>query len=386
MSTSDPIPFAVPSIDERDIDAVVGVLRSRWLTTGEQARLFEQELAEYLRIEHVSAVASCTHALQICLAFLGLPPGARVGVPTWTFVSTALSVVHAGLTPVLLDIDEKTLNLDPSSLEDAVATLDAVIPVHFGGVAVSDDVYSICNHASIPVIEDAAHAIGTRYEDDTPVNGSRSLAACFSFYATKNLTSGEGGAIATRDRSLSEFAESYRLHGMTNSAWARYMPDGKPLYDLDGPGIKANFPDILAALARTQLARFNEMQAKRRWAVIHYRQRLAGMSDLQLVPDNHPDGSADHLMVVLLPHGVDRSHILESLRDQGVSTSVHFRPLHRFTWMVDNALAGPSGFPTADSLCDRALSLPLYPDLTETQIDRVCMALETALDRRADIA
>jgi dTDP-4-amino-4,6-dideoxygalactose transaminase len=379
--TKEPIPFYRANITEEDVDAVAGVLRSGWLTTGDQAQRFERELAAYLGTPHALAVSSCTHALEICLAHLGLPRGSRVGVPTWTFVSTALSGVHVGLTPVLLDSDESTLNLSSSSLRAAIQELDAVVPVHFAGVAVDDEVFEICNAHGVPIIEDAAHAFGGRDDSGTLVNGSRSLAACYSFYATKNLTSGEGGAIATVDDALAEFATAQRLHGMSRDAWRRYRPDGAPLYDLLGPGIKANFPDLLAALARSQLARFHRLQARRRELVIRYREQLNAIEGLQLVPRDLSEGSADHLMVVLLPAGADRLKIVQEMSSEGISTSVHFRPLHQFTWIAENAIIGPGGLSVADRVSARALSLPLFVDLTDDQVDRVCAQVRRSIER-----
>lgn len=375
------IPFSRANITEEDVDAVTGVLRSGWLTTGDQAQRFERELAAYLGVPHALAVSSCTHALEICLAHLRLPQGSRVGVPTWTFISTALSGVHVGLTPVLLDADESTLNLSSSSLRAAISELDAVVPVHFAGVAVDDAIYEICNAHGVPIIEDAAHALGSRDDRGALVNGDRSLAACYSFYATKNLTSGEGGAIATTDDALAEFATVQRLHGMSRDAWRRYRPDGAPLYDLVGPGIKANFPDILAALARSQLARFDRLQARRRELITRYREQLNGIGGLRLVPPDLPVGSADHLMVVLLPAGADRVKIVQELTSGGISTSIHFRPLHQFRWMAENTIIGPAGVNVADRVASRALSLPLFVDLTGEQVDRVCAQLRRALER-----
>lgn len=378
----EPIPFSLSSITEDEIAAVTAVLRSGWLTTGEQAASFETELAAYLGAGHVLAVASCTHALEICLAHLDLPAGARVGVPTWTFISTALAGVHVGLRPVLLDIEDDALNMAPHSLAAAVKDLDVVIPVHFGGVPVDDRIFEICDDAGIPVIEDAAHSLGARYADGELVDGSRSLAACYSFYATKNLTSGEGGAIATANEALADFGASHRLHGMTRDAWRRYKPDGAPLYDLIGPGIKANFPDILAALARTQLGRFDEMQARRKSIVYRYRANLRDIDGLRFVPGERPTGSADHLAVVLLPVRSERADVVQRMGDLLISTSVHFRPLHQFGWMSKNATVGPSGVSAANALADRALSLPLYPDMTDAQVDRVSEALASIVTDR----
>lgn len=369
-----PVAFAVPEVTEDDVAAVVRVLRSGWITTGDECGLLEHELAAHLGAEHVVAVSSCTAALEIALAHLRLPQGSRVGVPAWTFVSTALAAVHNDLTPVLLDVDPLTLNLSPVALEAALADgLDAVIAVHFGGVAVDRAVHELCAASGVPLIEDAAHALGTRDERGL-IGGRGTGAACFSFYATKNLTSAEGGAIATDDADLASFARTYRLHGMSADALARYQPGGSVTYDLVDPGIKANLPDLLAALARSQLARFDETQARRRALLHRYRDALEP-EGIRFVPAGRDAGSADHLAVVLLPLGVDRDLVVAGLKARGISPSIHFRPLHHFSWFAANAIVDPRGLATCDALWPRALSLPLHPGLTLADVDRVATCL-----------
>jgi dTDP-4-amino-4,6-dideoxygalactose transaminase len=373
-----PVPFAVPEVSEADIAAVTRVLRSGWLTTGNECALLEEELARYLDAEHVVAVSSCTAALEIALAHLRLPNGSRVGVPAWTFVSTALSAVHNNLEPVLLDVDPHTLNVAPDALAAALEEgLAAVVPVHFGGVPVDRAVHELCAAAGVPVVEDAAHALGASDERGR-IGGPATGAACFSFYATKNLTSGEGGALATDDAELADFARAYRLHGMSADALARYRPGGPTGYDLVEPGIKANLPDVLAALARSQLDRFDAMQARRRVILDRYRSALTD-SGVTFVPHDPVPGSADHLAVVLLPAGVDRVLVQAGLSAVGVHTSVHFRPLHQFSWFGANAGVGPTGLATCDALAHRALSLPLHVGLGDDDVDRVADELTRLL-------
>jgi dTDP-4-amino-4,6-dideoxygalactose transaminase len=363
------------------------VLRSGWLTTGDECLALEQELADRLGVPHVVAVSSCTAAIEIAYARLGLPPGARVGVPTWTFASSALAPHHHGALPVLLDVDPDTLNLDPASLAAALAPrpgtgrpgLDAVVVVHYGGVAVGAEVLDRCAAAGVPVIEDAAHALGTR-DHRGPVAGQGTAGACLSFYATKNLTAGEGGALVTDDDGLAAFARAFRLHGMTRDAWNRYRPGRWAQYDLMGPGIKANLPDLLAALARSQLARFDGMQRRRRQLVVRYRDRLAGaVPGLRFVPTELDVDGADHLAVVVLPDDVDRAVVQADLGANGIATSVHFQPLHRFGWFADHAELGPSGVGGAESMAERVLSLPLSSALRDDQVDQVCAGLLDAL-------
>ena len=374
-----PIAFAVPDIDDDDVAAVTRVLRSGWLTTGNECAELEQELARMVGAPHAVAVSSCTAALEIAYASLALPAGARVGVPTWTFAASALAPHHYGARPVLLDVDEDTLNLSVESVERAVAAgLDCLVAVHFGGVPVDARIPELCAAAAVPVIEDAAHSLGAR-DARGAMAGTGSVAACLSFYATKNLSCGEGGALVTERDDVADFARSFRLHGLSRDAWARYHPGGRAEYELIGPGIKANLPDLLAALARSQLARFEAMQARRRALVGRYRSGLAGVDGLRFAPaDLAPDG-ADHLCVVVLPEGTVRDDVVAALDGASIGTSVHFRPLHHFEWFAANADIGPGGVPTADAMAGRVLSLPLHPRLTDADVDRVCDALRRAL-------
>ena len=375
----DPIALSPPDVTESDVEAVTRVLRSGWLTTGEECTRLERELASYLGAVEVVAVASCTAALEIAFAVLDLPPGARVAVPTWTFVASALAPARQGARPVLLDVDGDTLNISPGALAAELEHgLDAVVAVHFGGVPVDREVLRLCAAADVPVVEDAAHALGAE-DHRGRIAGRGTVAACFSFYATKNLTAAEGGALVTESPALADFARSHRLHGLSADAFARYRPGGPASYDLRRPGMKANLPDVLAALARSQLARYEEMQARRREMVRRYRKELAGIPDVRPVPRELVEGGADHLMAVVLPEWVPRDAIRTRLAEAGIGTSVHFQPLHTFPWFAEQADVGRLGTPVADSLAPRVLSLPLHSTLTASQVDRVCEVLDDAL-------
>ena len=224
------------------------------------------------------------------------------------------------------------------------------------------------------MIEDAAHALGTS-DDRGPISGVGTVVACYSFYATKNLTSAEGGALATHDEELARYARSQRLHGLSNDAWGRYRIGATPEYDVVEPGYKANLPDVLAALALSQLGRFDAMQARRREIVTRYREVLEGVDGLRIVPGRPDERSADHLFVVVLPEGVERSEITAGMAAAGIGTSVHFRPVHTFSWFREHAPVGPSGVAVAEALAPRTLSLPLHTNLTDRDVDRVLDAL-----------
>jgi dTDP-4-amino-4,6-dideoxygalactose transaminase len=377
---TDRVAFAPPSVTQEDVDAVVRVLRSRWLTTGTECHAFELELAACVGAHHVVAVSSCTAALEICLEYLRLPPGALVAIPTWTFASTGLAAARVGAQPVLIDVDERDLNMSPTSLKRTLAErrVRAVIAVHVGGVPVDRGIRTLCAEARIPLIEDAAHALGA-HDDRGPVNGSSVVAACYSFYATKNLSSGEGGAIATFDARLDEFARVHRLHGLDCDAWARYQPGSSGGYELVRPGIKANFPDVLAALARSQLRRFHDMQLRRGALVKRYRDNLAGCEAVSPLPERPAPGSANHLMLVKLGSDIDRDAVRTRLVSAGIATSIHFQPLHTFRWFADHAALPPGGVGVADRMASRVLSLPLHVGLGDADVDRVCDALISAI-------
>jgi dTDP-4-amino-4,6-dideoxygalactose transaminase len=368
------IHLARPEITEADIQSVERVLRSGWLTTGKECELFERELESYLHIDHVVACSSATTAEEIALAYLELPRDARVAVPTWTFASTALAVERAGARPVLIDVDADDLNMSAESLGRALeGQIDAVIGVHFGGLPFSNGIRALCADADVPLIEDAAHAFGA-WDERGMIAGRGSAGACFSFYATKNLTTGEGGAIATDSESLAEFARMYRLHGMVPND-----PTGIHRYDVIAPGIKANLSDMQAALGRSQLTRFEASQARRRELVQLYRDGLSKTSVRFVAgPTNH--GSADHIMTIDLLDR-DRCHrVFRHLSASGVGASVHFRPLHRLTWFGKNGYEkSPSGLRTANEMDGRVLSLPLHVGLTDRDVEQVVERVAEAL-------
>jgi dTDP-4-amino-4,6-dideoxygalactose transaminase len=291
---------------------------------------------------------------------------------------------------VLLDVDPETLNLSAEALQAAIDStegLDAVIGVHFGGTPLDERIHQICAEAGVALIEDAAHALGT-VDHRGRVAGRGSAGACFSFYATKNLTSAEGGALVTDDAELARFAQSFRLHGLSRDAWARYTPGARTgTYDIVGDGLKANLPDVLAAIARVQLRRFDSLQRRRAEMDLTYRNRLRNVEGLRIVPSEPHPGTSHHLMVVLLPRGVDRDAVQQRLAVQRIGTSIHFRPLNSFEWFAEQGLrAGPTGTPNADAVANRALSLPFHTRLTDAHIERVCDVVQgavTGIDRVA---
>ncbi|MBX6766825.1 MAG: DegT/DnrJ/EryC1/StrS aminotransferase family protein [Actinomadura rubrobrunea] len=386
MSTSSgqsAVPFSLPSFAADVGDAVVKVLDSGWVTTGPQTAEFEQEFADYLGAAHVVAVASCTAAIELSLRALELPPGSPVLTPSLTFCGAVNAILHAGHRPVLVDIDEATLVPSPATVEEAAARVRpaAMVVQNQGGLPV--DVPALAEAAGLDrsrVVEDAAHGPGGA-RGGVPV-GAESHAACFSFYATKNLPIGEGGAVATRDPEFADRLRALRLHGMSKDSWRRYLPGGSWSYDVKRLGLKANMTDVQAAIGRAQLRRLPEWQRRRAELAARYDEALRDLPGLVLPRRDLGEDvrHAWHLYQVRVP---DRDGVIADLDEAGVSTSVHFIPVHRlsvYRELLDDRELG--SLPATDRVADELLSLPLYPRLSDAAQDRVINALADALRSR----
>ncbi|MBO2456655.1 DegT/DnrJ/EryC1/StrS family aminotransferase [Actinomadura violacea] len=377
------VPFTIPSVSGEVSDAVVKVLDSGWITTGPQTAAFEQEFADHLGAAHVIAVASCTTALELCLRGLELPPGSAVLTPSLTFCGAINAILHAGHRPVLVDIDEDTLVPSPETVAAAAARVKpaAMVVQNQGGYPV--DVAALAEAAGLDrtrIVEDAAHGPGAA-RGGKPV-GAESFAACFSFYATKNMPIGEGGAIATSDEGLQEKVRAMRLHGMSKDSWKRYLPGGSWRYDVKQVGLKANMTDVQAAIGRAQLAALPEWQRRRAEIVAAYDEAFRDLPGLTL-PQRDLGGiqHAWHLYQVRVP---DRDAISSELEAAGVSTSVHFIPANQMTSYRDILGADECArVPVTDRVGEELLSLPLYPGLTSDGQDRVVAALTEALRTRS---
>lgn len=378
------IAINAPSIGPEELAAVQQVLSSGWIGTGPECDQFEAELADHLGGVEVVCMSSCTAAIEVAIDHLGLPPGGRVGVPAWTHPATALPAALGGATIVLLDVDRQTLQLGAESLAGAIDQgLDLVIPVHFAGRPLDHSILDLARSANIPIVEDAAHAFGAS-DADGPVAGRRSVAAAFSFHATKNLTTGEGGALATTDADLAAFARTHRHHGLDEDAWSRQRSGRWSAGDILRPGRKANLPDTLAAIGRVQLRSFATRQEHRRSLATRYRSHLASMEGASLVPAAPGPGDADHLAVVVLDPGIERDQVVEHLESAGIATGLHYTPLHHLTWFREHATVGPTGLSVCDDLARRALTLPLHARLSVADVDDVCERLAGAVDRAVD--
>jgi dTDP-4-amino-4,6-dideoxygalactose transaminase len=363
-------------------------LTSGWLTSGPECTAFEDEFAAWLGARHAVTVSSCTAGLELALRALRLPHGSRVLVPAITFCGAANAVLHADLVPVLADVDPTTGTMSPSTTASAVRAaggVQALMVLHYAGYPAA--VGELAEAAGVPlarVVEDAAHAIGTR--DEQGYVGSSSRAACFSFYATKNLPIGEGGMVTTDDDELADYLRSSRLHGMSRDAWRRYEPGASWRYDVDHPGLKANLPDVAAALGRVQLRHVDGWQERRTELASAYRALLQDVDGLDLPEEPDTGRHAWHLYVVRVRVAgpVSRDEVSDRLAAEGVATSVHFIPLHHLSYYRERVPA-PVPLVGADAVFPELLSLPMYPSLTFDEVDRVCGVLRRTLshpDRR----
>ncbi len=386
------LPYALPSIGEEEIAEVVDSLRSGWVTTGPKVKRFETDFAEYVGAKHAIAVNSCTAALHIALTALGVGPGDEVIVPTLTFCSTANVVVHLGACPVLVDVG-KDFNVTPEAIEAAITpNTKAIMPVHYGGQPCDlAPIYEIAARHNLAVVEDAAHAVGAAYRghkigSDGLLRASplvkddrkAKTITAFSFYATKNMTTGEGGMITTTDDDLAERMRLLTLHGMSRDAWKRYTNAGSWYYQVLLPGYKDNMTDIQASMGIHQLRRLNGFVQTRQHYACLYDKAFADLPELE-TPIIHPDRThIYHLYVIRLNLDrltIDRAGFIEELKACGIGTSVHFIPVHLHPFYQERFGYRRGWLPQAEALYDCIISLPLYPRMTETDVQDVIQAV-----------
>ena len=372
------LPFHVPLIEEEDIQAVVKALQSGWITTGPKVKEFEREFAKFIGASHAVPLSSCTAALHLALDAIGLKEGDEVVVPTVTFASTAATVLYFRAKPVLVDSAPDTFNLDPDRVEQAItARTKAIIPVHFRGHPCEmDRLMEIAKDHGLKVIEDAAHALPARYKGK--MVGTMGDITCFSFYATKTITTGEGGMATTENAEYADRMRIMGLHGISKDAWKRYSAEGSWRYEILEPSYKYNLTDVQAALGLVQLAKCDAMWRRRVALAERYTQALR-LLDAFETPKVQPDVQhAWHLYVILMNPkalGIHRDQVIEELKQRGIGTSVHFIPLHTHPYYRKRWGYGPGDFPVADNYFDRCLSLPLYPAMSDEDADNVIEAL-----------
>jgi dTDP-4-amino-4,6-dideoxygalactose transaminase len=376
------VPFAPPSIGPDEIAEVVATLESGWLSTGPRVAEFERAFAEYVGARYAVAVNSCTAALHLSLIATGIGNGDEVVTTPLTFCATANVVLHAGATPVFADIDPDTHNLDPAAVQAVITPRTRVLmPVHYAGLPADMTSFQrMAELRGLRLVEDAAHCVEGVAEGRKI--GSIGDFTCFSFYATKNLTTGEGGMVTTNDAPAAALMRTASLHGMSRDAWARYTPNGNAHYDVVMPGFKYNMMDIQAAIGLHQLGRLRRMHERRVAICARYD---AGLADLPLrLPAQAGEGSvhARHLYPVLLDSaatGISRDEFINRLRDRGISTSIHFRPVHLHQYYQGRFGFRRGMFPVAESVFDSTVSLPLSAAMDSANVDRVIEACHDVL-------
>ena len=372
------LPFAAPLLGEEEIQGVVECLRSGWLTTGMKVKEFESRFAEYVGVKHAIAVNSCTSALHLALEAAGVGPGDEVITTPMTFTATAAVVEHLRARPVFVDVDPRTLNMDPAAIEKAITPrTKAILPVHFAGQPCDlDDIGEIARRHGLVVVEDAAHAIPARYKGR--MIGTLSPLTCFSFYATKNITTGEGGMVTTDDDRYAERIRLMALHGMNRDAWKRYMQGGAWSYEIVAPGFKYNLTDVAAAIGLPQLKRCDEFHRRRIDIVQSYQRGLSGVRGLSVPEVSDVDSHAWHLYVIQVEAAeltISRDVFIEELSARNIGVSVHFIPLHVQPYYRDTYGYSPNDFPRAFEAFQRIISLPLYARMSDADVQDVIDAV-----------
>jgi len=376
---TDRIPFHRPDIGDEEIAEVVDTLRSGWITTGPKAHAFELAFAEAVHAPHAVAVNSCTAAMHLALEAIGVQSGDEVIVPAMTFAATAEVVRYLDARPVLVDVLAGDQQIDPQAVERAIThRTKAILPVHFGGQAADlDPLIELAKAHDLRIVEDAAHAFPASYRG-RPV-GSIGDVTCFSFYATKTLTTGEGGMATTSNEDLADRMRVMRLHGMSKDAWKRYDAGGSWYYEIVAPGFKYNLGDIAAALGLVQLRRAAEILERRTQIAMRYLAAFEG-SEFATVLQRHEDRDhAWHLFVLHLrleSLRIDRRGFIEELEARGVSCSVHFIPLHLHPYYRDKYGYAPEDMPVALDAYERSVSLPLYTRMSDADVERVIEAVQ----------
>lgn len=418
------VPFALPDIGAQEIEEAIQVMRSGWLTTGARTLQFERDFTAYVGARHCMAVNSGTAALHLALEAAGVGPGDEVVVPVHTFTATAEVVRYLGADPLFVDCDRETFCMDPLQIQGPLETrragsreqrakgqegkVKAIMPVHFGGHPCDmDGVLGVSSAEGIKVVEDAAHAFPAYYRgkpdgvrsEDKEDEGSASRAAgtkkmvgtigdatCFSFYASKTITTGEGGMLATDDDDIAKRVRVMRLHGIDRDIWNRYSDTNADwVYDVVAPGFKYNMTDLAAALGIHQLAKAEKFRARREFISRTYFDELSGIPGLILprircAMEDH----AWHLYVVLIEpketsKGINRDRFIQKMKDKSIGTSVHFIPLHRMTYYRERYKLEPEMFPNSEWVFQRCVSLPIFSAMTDAQIQYVVDSIREIL-------
>ncbi len=379
------LPFSTPTIDDDEINEVVDSLRSGWITTGPKVKRFEEAFKSYVGAPFAVPLSSATAGEHLTLLALDIKPGDEIITSPMTFASTVSMIVLCGGTPILADIEPGTLNIDVAKLREKVTPRTrAVIPVHFAGQACDmDPLLALAKEFNLTIIEDAAHAVGTEYKGRRI--GSFPTISIFSFHPNKNITTGEGGMVCTKDESLAEEISLLKFHGMSREAWKRFAASGSPNYDIMLPGFKYNMMDIQAALGIHQLPKLDGFITKRTAIAEFYNQAFADVAELAL-PALAPyeQRHAWHLYTPLVRIErltIDRDRFMTELKQLNIGSGLHYKAIHHHAWYRENLPVVPGSLPNADYASDRILSLPLFPKMTMDDAQDVVTTVKDVIAR-----
>ena len=377
------LPFALPSIGEKEIDEVVATLRSGWLTVGPRTKRFEEMVADYIGVVRAAALSSCTAGLHLGMKVLGVEEGDEVILPALNFIAGPNCVIHLGASPVLVDVDPDTLNVTPEILAAAITErTKLIVPVHFGGRPVDiDGIMELARSRGIAVLGDAAHAMGAKY-DERKV-GSVADATSFSFYVTKGITTGEGGILTSPNADLVHRVRVLGLHGMSSGAWNRYSARGSWFYEVLEPGHKYNMTDIQAALGLHQMEKVDDFRDRREEIARIFDSGFRAQDAITVPSFCDACRHAWHLYPIRLEPEllkIDRDSFIRSLRDEGIGTSVHFIPIHYHGYYSKLLDCGRGSFPVTEEFFERTVSLPIYPSMTNDDANDVVEAVSKLLE------
>lgn len=376
--------FGTPDFTDAEINAVARVMRLGWVGMGAETISFEKELAEYIGAPEIVTVNSCTSALFLALLVEGVGPGDEVIVPSLTWCATANAALYLGAAPVLCDVDPQSMCVTPETITAKLSPrTKAVIVVHYGGYAIDVEALRDALPLSVAIIEDAAHALGATHNNGKRV-GASGNSVCFSFYANKNLSTADGGAIALADPEKAEYLRSLRMSGMVSNAWSRYTkPQFTSMEGLSELGYKMNFTDLQAAIGRVQLVRFDAMAVHRLRLARHYKERFKALGDaIKFQEEAFSETHARHLLVGLFDPaitGMGRDALLLALRERNVGAAIHYAPLHK---MPLYAPYSAGRLPVTEKLTEQIMTLPISAKMTLPDVDYVMDHLEDLFDRR----
>lgn len=369
------IPFYIPHIPKTTYKEIKKVIDSGWITTGPKVKAFEDQFGQVIKSEYNIAVSSCTAALHLAYLAHHLGPGDEVIVPSFTFCSTVNMIVQVGATPIFCDIDENIFCANPESIQKLItARTKAIVVVHYAGMPANlEEINRLAKNHGLIVIEDAAHAFMTKYHGQ--YIGSGNNTTCFSFYATKNLTTAEGGMVTTSDLKIKEFIEIMRMHGISKHAWNRYGKQGSWEYDVISPGYKYNLTDIAAVIGIEQLKRIKVSASRRHYLASTYKKFLEVNPNV-ILPAAVPDSDSEHawhLFTIRISPGskITRDDLIDKLNNFGIGTSVHFIPNHLQSY-YQKRFGKNNSLPVTEKVYQSIVSLPFYEDLTKKQIEYIC--------------